>query len=409
MNKLLSVFLLFLLIGCSGKSDESTSFSNEIDLSLEIRKAKEKINLSDFVDSITFIPLATNPNNLFQKTSDVYLTTDYIFHDNDCFEWNGKFVSRIGRRGQGPCEEPGIYIGLVAYINEHFYTQGSKLIEYDKNGNCTGKEKSLFHAEEDITKTSGSFVNLSFFRKTGENLIAFNHPDSVFFFNTDFEVISSYPTSMEWGRPEPAQSPCKTSLTYYNDTVVFYHYYTDTVYHVTGNTLTPKWVIKIDESDKLSRDYVYKNNELQIEAFDFFQQGRLDEARICKDMDNKICVRELYETDRYLFMKCHKTAFFREVRNIPVQLPYLVFYDKTTGETTASQNYTDDICGLDYFRPNSGVCDNKMVMSIWPYKLEEIIREKQNSGLKVDERLLQLMQEVDIEDNPILVVAHLKK
>jgi hypothetical protein len=50
-----------------------------------------------------------------------------------------------------------------------------------------------------------------------------------------------------------------------------------------------------------------------------------------------------------------------------------------------------------------------MVMSIWPYKLEEIIREKQNSGLKVDERLLRLMQEVDIEDNPILVVAHLKK
>lgn len=46
---------------------------------------------------------------------------------------------------------------------------------------------------------------------------------------------------------------------------------------------------------------------------------------------------------------------------------------------------------------------------VWPFRLRAEIKEKQARGEKIHPRIVQLLEQVDDEDNPLLMVAHLKK
>lgn len=50
-----------------------------------------------------------------------------------------------------------------------------------------------------------------------------------------------------------------------------------------------------------------------------------------------------------------------------------------------------------------------MITSIWPYELQEIIEEKHKKGESVDPRLETLARTLKPDDNPILILAHLKQ
>lgn len=49
-----------------------------------------------------------------------------------------------------------------------------------------------------------------------------------------------------------------------------------------------------------------------------------------------------------------------------------------------------------------------MVDAIWPYELQEFINEEKEKGNTVSPLLLDLMKRVHEDDNPILIIAHLK-
>ncbi|MCS2889190.1 hypothetical protein NXV14_21930 [Bacteroides fragilis] len=61
------------------------------------------------------------------------------------------------------------------------------------------------------------------------------------------------------------------------------------------------------------------------------------------------------------------------------------------------------------FFPRYGICNNAMVSSVWPFELKEYIQEKKAKGEAVSDRLIALADSLDDEQNPILVIAHLKK
>lgn len=79
---------------------------------------------------------------------------------------NGKFIRTIGRIGQGPGEDPALYMGSL-FTKGHFYSYGHKLIEYDENGKFTGNEiqllsntKSEFEAPGQLGRIDGSTIGL---------------------------------------------------------------------------------------------------------------------------------------------------------------------------------------------------------------------------------------------------------
>ena len=46
---------------------------------------------------------------------------------------------------------------------------------------------------------------------------------------------------------------------------------------------------------------------------------------------------------------------------------------------------------------------------VWPFELRDFAERKQAARQPVHPQLLELLEKVDDEDNPILMVAHLKK
>lgn len=50
-----------------------------------------------------------------------------------------------------------------------------------------------------------------------------------------------------------------------------------------------------------------------------------------------------------------------------------------------------------------------MVSSVWPFELKEYIQKKAEKGESVSNRLIALADSLNDEENPILIIAHLKQ
>jgi len=90
---------------------------------------------------------------------------------------------------------------------------------------------------------------------------------------------------------------------------------------------------------------------------------------------------------------------------------HMALYDKQTGETVAiaGDGLIDDIDNGMTFFPQYGICNNAMVSSVWPFELKEYIQKKAEKGESVSNRLIALADSLDDEENPILIIAHLKQ
>ena len=403
------ISILFLLVGCVGRKN-TTSESQRIDtiihLSDAISNIQNEILLSELADSVTYIPFETNDSCLFGDYILLNYSSEYIFNMNYCFHWDGTFKTRIGRRGQGPCEEPGgIYDALCK--DGFFYTHGQKLIEYDTNGICTGKEKQ-FYKQEGLVPV-GDLWNVVSFVSADDYLLLYSYPDTLFFFNTEFEPVAKR-FILSWPSKRYVNPLSGPYITLYNDTAVFYNYFTDTIFHVAGTVLEPKWIVELNDQMAVPDDYLYRNDELlKAGGVLWSNHVSLDNSELCKILDHKYIVFSVYETSHSVFLRFSEMMAFRHFRNIPSQTPLIAIYDKKTGKTTAYKKIVDDLGGMDSFYPLRGIFEEKMLNVIWPGDLNDFIEKKLAEGKPVDQKLLDLMEKVDLEDNPILIVAHLKK
>jgi len=319
---------------------------------------------------------------------------------------------RIGSQGQGACEDIYVHVADIVYLNNHFYGNASKIIEYDDRGKCTGKELSWFTQKTMDTAPVGYLVNQVCFAPAGENLMFYNFPDTVYFINTDYEFVAKR-SMMPWGRKGGAPSmsggdPRFKYTSYYKDTTLFYNFYTDTVFTVTPTSLMPRWVVELDEELRFPTRYLYEDGLLS-EAFKCWESGNLENAKMIKLLDHKYMVSGVFETERFVFLSVYECMPFRELRKLPETPPLTAIYNKRTGETFAVKQVVDDLGGMKAFFPSWGAYNEKLLATIWPYKLKEFIEEEQSAGRTVAPQILNLMQRVREDDNPVLIIAHLKK
>lgn len=137
-----------------------------------------------------------------------------------------------------------------------------------------------------------------------------------------------------------------------------------------------------------------------------------DRIEVLKKMgiDNKKWVYQVSEGKRYLFLWwLNLKAFSSAWRGYNES--HMALYDKQTGETVAiaGDGLIDDIDNGMTFFPQYGICNNAMVSSVWPFELKEYIQKKAEKGESVSNRLIALADSLDDEENPILIIAHLKQ
>ncbi len=328
MKLILGVMVLGFT-ACSNKKTVDTNpvvRDNIIHLSTAIKNVREEMMLSELVDSVSYIPLETNPNCMLGNYQRLTFSPQYIFYSNYCFDWNGQFLFRIGSQGQGACED-----------------------------------------------------------------------------------IYAKRSMMPWNRKGIAPSMGSVKYTsYYKDTTLFYNFYTDTVFTVTPTSLMLRWVVELDEELRFPTQYLYEDGLLS-EAFKCWESGNLENAKMIKMLDHKYIVSGVFETEHFVFLSVYEYMAYWELRKLPKPPLLTAIYNKRTGETFAVKQIIDDLGGMKTFFPSWGACNEKLLATVWPYKLKEFIEEEQSAGRAVAPQILNLMQRVREDDNPVLIIAHLKK
>jgi hypothetical protein len=147
---ILSMICFIVFYSCTGKSvsDEIGSQIPVIDLEKAFNNlSNNKMNFSEFVDDITYVPLETNENSVFggKFLPQYNITENFIFANNMMFRRDGRFVRQLGKIGQGPGEYL-LAIGIAVdegrkefYINDNFLHD---LFVYDFDNTFVKKIKS---------------------------------------------------------------------------------------------------------------------------------------------------------------------------------------------------------------------------------------------------------------------------
>lgn len=415
MKIILLLCLIFCVIACKEKKNKSTinMEREELPITIQISDAllncDKEILLSELADSISYIPLETKKECLLGNHPFFLFKHEFIAYCNYCFDWSGNFLYKVGKLGQGPGEEPSEILTNITFCNNNFYTCGQKLIEYDSLGKFTGKELSLYSVDK--LKGIVSHKSLSWivdFNSSNEKLLLYNYPDTIFVLNKDLKFESKH-SVMPWEKEMTpfflsGSGPFDRYMTNFKQDILFYNFFRDTVFQISGTQFNPKWIIKFDDI-KLSDEVLYNFDKLYAEAAKDYTTNQLNDTPLSKLMDHKYLVFSVYESENYLFILASETIAFRKLRNIPSSIPILIYYNKKTKEIKSANKIKDDLSGYPSFFPKCGLVNENMIDFFWPYEQEEWLKEK----AKNDPRFSSFSGRDFSEDNPIIMVVHLKK
>lgn len=399
---------LICIICCACRNETvSVGMGNLIDLSYAIRH-KQPIKLSSIADSATFIPLETREDALIGNKA-ITFSEEYIFNGDLYFDWEGTFLGKIGREGRGPGED--LYKEVI-YLNNHFYSKGSKFIEYDNVGRYTGKERS-FYTGGLTDYAIGKLMNVAAFTNTKRQIVVYNYPDSVFFLNTDFNITAGSKvldySPGHWINRIDLDLIKFTSR--FKDTLLFYNFFNDTIYRVSDSSLVPKWVVHIDQEIRTPNDFLYRYEQLLSAAAQAWLKGNVENSELIQLTDRTHMVLNAQETDHYLFFMLQEVRLYARYRDAKNIHPFMAYYNKATGEIAATeeQGFEDDLTGLGYFLPKYGIHNNKMISTILPHQLHSFIETAREDGKPVNPLLIRLAEKVMPNDNPVLMIVHLKE
>ena len=410
-----SIFLMFF--GCTGKKTASIAVeqeqkSNIINLDDAFVDIREVL-LSDIADSVSFIPLETKPNSLIIGPGCVFFLS-YIYNAPvGYFDWTGKYIGKVIRAGQGTYEEPGngIY-GDVIFKGNRIYSKSSKLIEYDSTGAPTGKVRYLYDPTE--FSYNGDFRVSAEFFNAGKNLAIYSYPNLIYFIDTaNFETIGSRLVAGTDSLKPDLNPIGKNYITYYKDKPVFYNFVNDTIFYVTDKGLEPQWIVSFTGKQRLSEEALLLHTDVMlIEVLSALKSGTsLEDTKRVKLLDNKHIAYGVYETDSYIFFPMHELVPLAEARRKDKKNPYIVIFDKSTHETfrVKGDGFVDDFLGMNLFYPKNSIFEEKLISSIWPFELFDYIEECRKAGRDINPQLLALSKTLKDDDNPILILVHLKK
>ena len=72
----------------------------------------------------------------------------------------------------------------------------------------------------------------------------------------------------------------------------------------------------------------------------------------------------------------------------------------------AEKDWEDDMLNLPVVKPI--FYKEKLIRAVWPEELFRIVEKQKASKLPVDPKLLKLIDQLEPDDNPVLIVGYLK-
>lgn len=233
MKNIYLILYIIILFGCNKNTKEYDS----INLINILNNKSTSIPLSNIYESELRIPLETSDSILIKYIWDIVVDNNliYIEHDNRCsvFDKSGKYLRKIGNRGQGPEE----YISITK-----IFTTDNKVLIHDSN-----KNKILIYDQK------GKFINsiniplkfLNIKQLENNNFIGYipnvtGHESIKFgIFNKDGLLLDSIPHNIQFEPKFTLWFTDEGKFFHYNQNTYFKEYLNDTIYQVKNDKLHP--------------------------------------------------------------------------------------------------------------------------------------------------------------------------
>lgn len=368
-----------------------------------------KYNISDIIKTITLIPLETNNDCLVGNIHKILATSEYfILFDKSyekaiyLFHRNGKFHTKISRRGKGP----GEYI-LPTDISINHYDKSLELLDLAQRKIIKYTFDGIFCSEiylEDlalpvsfINYDSGYLVSTQNFHIPNLGWTFFN----LYEFSSKGDLKSNNFPNREHDKLFAVLN--NDVLSPYGSSINYVASWENMIYNIDNNIIRPSF--KFDFGNRgipisLIEEYrkIQFSNQEELSKISFRMRDEINNSNYMYG-PNLIC-----ETDEYIYISCQRGRDF-----------FPVFYSKKTKKVFSSPAYNIDmwLCyALPYFLPVATTEKGEFIGGMIPSKIiqqfKDIKKEATKEQLEAIKEgykdYISLIENIDEYDNPIISI-----
>jgi len=413
IRKTLSIIItvhIILITACS----ESTTKTSQVPTFNLVQELKNKtdVPISNYIDSLEYIPLELTSESAIVEIRKLYLTDGYIIIDHSAaFPSNslmlfdrhtGKFIRFPGKRGEGPEEYRAPVSNFFNPYDNFIYTYGTNRGSLKKY-NLNGEFIESFHTPPNKGSTErvlpvDAFLSSDTFLGYLDNSSGQDSQRIIIF--TRDRIIKSFPHYEKWVNNsidqyvEISQDP---EITSWDNNISFKERSNDTVFLVTLDKLIPRFILNTGVFKWPYRISIQEASNGLENPLDFFS------------------INDMFENSRYVFFNlingeerdASDQTMFHLVNN------YCIL-DKLTLKLTVCNNYEnyssyliDDINGFLPITPFSITEHDELICVVYPM---EVIKWRQKNPDLKDRLLIKYpwIDQISEVDNPILVIGKLK-
>lgn len=376
IKEIISILFILFLFSCNNKQNiQGLENVNYIDLNnINI----ETISTDKVINSVRYIKLETKDDNFIGIiTNIIFLNKQILIADKIIsksiylFDYNGKFIRKIGGIGQGPNEYVDICHITLSNDNDEILViddSKSQILHYDLEGNYLQSSPLLYRAE-----------NIEYIDQN--NIVYYNTPGIYKGYKENLEntlLVSDLDHQVKYSLFTNNQDSWFNFTTHadhlrkYNNTIYVAPNLSDTIYQVNPEGLQIKYILNGDKRPEINNTIVTQD------YIDFVNNHRCFNGNFVKTNDYSIFGIYPYGSYPLLFIDKIKKAY--QIKGKSDQ-PTLRFFNEGYIMTSCHENtlVTDvqpNIILKDYL-------DNPTIFKQSPF-------------------LTQLVDSLNEEDNPVL-------
>lgn len=382
------IFLFSCASGGHKKDITSTAPVKEELIHINLPATGEnKLNVSEFADTVIYVPLETNSQSFLRRIVQLQLTDKYIFINGFdrllLFSKEGKFIRQIGRKGKGPGEYTFIFNFIV--IQDTVFISSSykrSLIKYTVNG--------------DFLEEQPTSSQLARFNTTPDNRIVWYNQDkgNLVFFDRKLTQVDTISVDYNVSPERSTYSWWDDFDTYFQKSehrLLFANYMSDTIWDISNGQKEIGYVLNLGKQ-LLPEDY-------RVE----YSQGDFERFKRNATPYQKI---NLFETSSFLFLfqkgwidkEINSTYLHDRSANTIRRFDSPAVFDDLVGKVNLSPDYTSNNCIIATINPVELIDELK----------KDQKQEKTDTGNPSPEWLKQ-MEKVRENDNQVLVIMPVRK
>lgn len=388
-----NVFILAILINicicCSSNSQkkEQVKPGNNPETSTFINLPKtgeNKLNVSEFADTVMYIPLETNAKSFFKRVIQIQITDKYIFINGRdqllVFSKEGKFIRQIGRKGKGPGEHLLIFGFVVVHDTVYISSSGKRsLLKYNVTGIFLEEVPTL--------------AQLPRFNISPDNRIVSFISGKLIFFDRKLKGIDTIAIDHNVSEKRASYSWWDDFDTFFQKSehrLLFTNYMSDTIWDISNGRKDIRYIMNLGDQLLPEKDRV----EYCQGDFDRFKKNAASSQKI-----------NLFETSSFLFL------FQKGWTDNDIQSTYLHDITANTIRKFETPYIFDDLVSKQNLVPNY-TSNNCIIATLNPVKfIDELkkVNKPNKTGTESPSPLwLKQMAKITENDNPILVIMPVK-